>query len=101
MIDTRDFDILSPAFHADPFPTIDRMRSEGTLVHMKLPILRRTWLAPTHDGRATLLKGHATCARDSGKAGSRSQERGLRSLPRTIGRLALNVLGHDVCVHRC
>jgi cytochrome P450 PksS len=100
MIDTRDFDILSPAFHANPFPTIDRMRAEGPLVHMKLPIVGRTWLALTHDACATLLKDHETFARDPGNAGSRTQARVLRFLPRTISLLALNMLGHDDPEHR-
>jgi hypothetical protein len=81
MIDTRDFDILSPAFHANPFPTIDRMRAEGSLVHMRLPIVGRTWLALTHDACATLLKDHETFARDPGNAGSKTQARVLRFLP--------------------
>jgi cytochrome P450 len=100
MMETRDFDILSPAFHASPFPTIDRMRAEGALVHMKLPIVGRTWLAVTHDACATLLKDHETFARDPGNAGSRTQARVLRFLPRTIGLLALNMLGHDDPEHR-
>lgn len=25
MTETRQFDILSPRFHADPFPTLDRL----------------------------------------------------------------------------
>ena len=45
MSETRDFDILSPGFHANPFPTLDRIRAEGPFVRMKLPIVGRTWLA--------------------------------------------------------
>ena len=29
MNETHDFDILSPGFHANPFPTLDRMRAAG------------------------------------------------------------------------
>ncbi len=100
MIETRDFDILSPAFHANPFPTLDRMRAEGPVVRMKLPIVGRTWLAVTHDACATLLKDHETFARDPANAGSRTQARILRFLPRTISLLALNMLGHDDPEHR-
>ena len=100
MTGTRDFDILSPGFHADPFPTLDRMRAEGPAVHIKLPIIGRTWLAVTHDACATLLKDHESFARDPANAGSRTQARILRVLPRTIGLLALNMLGHDDPEHR-
>ncbi len=75
MSETRDFDILSPGFHANPFPTLDRMRAEGPAVHMRLPIVGRTWLAVTHDACTTLLKDHQTFARDPANAGSRTQAR--------------------------
>ena len=49
---------------------------------------------------SSLLKDHESFARDPGNAGSRTQERILRFLPRTIGLLALNMLGHDDPEHR-
>ena len=69
MISTRDFDILSAGFHANPFPTIDRMRAEGPVVRMKLPIVGSTWLAVTNDACGTLLRDHETFARDPANAG--------------------------------
>ncbi|TIW47599.1 MAG: cytochrome P450, partial [Mesorhizobium sp.] len=100
MVETRDFDILSPGFHANPFLTLDRMRAEGPVVPMRLPIVGRTWLAVTHDACATLLKDHESFARDPANAGSRTQARILRVLPRSLGLLALNMLGHDDPEHR-
>jgi hypothetical protein len=41
MNETRDFDILSPAFHANPFPELDRMRAAGPVVPMRLPAVER------------------------------------------------------------
>ena len=67
---------------------------------MKLPIVGRTWLAVTHEACAALLKDHETFARDPANAGSRTQARILRFLPRTISLLALNMLGHDDPEHR-
>lgn len=67
---------------------------------MKLPIVGRTWLAITHDACATLLKDYETFARDPANAGIRTQARILKFLPRTIGLLALNMLGHDDPEHR-
>jgi cytochrome P450 PksS len=100
MSDTPQFDILSAGFHAYPFPTLDRMRAEAPVVRLKLPIVGRTALAVTHDACATLLKDHATFARDPANAGIRTQARILKVLPRTIGLLALNMLGHDDPEHR-
>ena len=54
----------------------------------------------SYDACAELLKDHQNFARDPANAGSRTQERILRVLPRTIGILALNMLGHDDPEHR-
>jgi cytochrome P450 len=97
---TREFDIVSPAFHSDPFPTLDRMRAEGPLVRIRVPILGRMWFAVTYDACAALLKESESFARDPANAGGRAQARILRVLPRTIGLLALNMIGKDGPEHR-
>jgi hypothetical protein len=91
MSETSNFAILSPAFHANPFPTLDRMHAAGPVVRVKLPIVGRTWLTVTHDACTTLLKDHQTFARDPANAGSRTQARILKVLPRTISLLASNM----------
>lgn len=96
----RDFDIVSASFHADPMPTLGRMRAAGPLIQLKLPIIGQTWLTTTHQASVELLKDHARFVRDPGNAGSRTQERVLKVLPRTLGLLALNMLGHDDPEHR-
>lgn len=100
MSETRDFDILSSSFHANPMSTLDRMRAEGPAVHVRLPIVGRTWLVVTHEACTALLKDHQTFARDPANAGSRTQARILRVLPRTLGLLAQNMLGYDDPEHR-
>src|SRR5215213_681452 len=100
MIEKQPFDIISSEFHANPFPTLERMQTEGPLIRMKLPIVGRTWLAVTHEGCATLLKDHENFARDPANAGSTKRQRILRCLPRTISFLALNMLGQDDPEHR-
>ena len=57
------FDIVSPEFHANPFPTLDRMRAAGALVQLKLPIVGRTWLTTTHAATVELLKDHERVVR--------------------------------------
>jgi cytochrome P450 len=96
----REFDIVSPAFHSDPFPTLDRMRAEGPLVRTRVPILGRMRFAVTYGACAALLKDHESFARDPANAGSKTQARILRFLPRTIGLLALNMIGKDDPEHR-
>jgi cytochrome P450 len=97
---TRDFDILSPGFHENPMPTLDRMRAEGPAIHVRLPIVGKAWLVVTHEACTALLKDHQTFARDPANAGSRTQARILRVLPRTLSLLAQNMLGHDDPEHR-
>ncbi len=100
MTEARRFDIVSAGFHADPFPTLEHMRAEGPVVRLKLPIVGRVSLAVTYDACATLLKDHATFARDPANAGIKTQARIFRFLPRTLSLLALNMLGHDDPEHR-
>ena len=99
-IQNREFDVVSPEFHRNPFPTLERVRGHGSVIQMKLPIVGRTWLAVTHQACVNLLKDHKAFVRDPANAGSRTQARILRFLPRTIGLLALNMLGHDDPEHR-
>jgi cytochrome P450 len=94
------FDILSPAFHANPYPELDRMRASGPVVLMRLPIIGQTHLTVSHEACVGLLKDHTSFVRDPGNAGSRTQQRVLRVLPRTLGLLALNMLGQDDPEHR-
>jgi cytochrome P450 PksS len=100
MVREHEFDVLSPAFHANPFSTLDRMRADGPIVRLKLPIIGWTYLAVTHDACAKLLKDHESFARDPANAGSKTQARILRFLPRSLRLLALNMLGHDDPEHR-
>lgn len=100
MSEAHAFDILSPGFHANPFPTLDRMHAEGPTVRVRLPIVGRTWLAVTHEACTTLLKDHQTFARDPANAGSRTQARILKCLPGTISLLAQNMIGYDDPEHR-
>lgn len=100
MSEATAFDLLSPAFHGNPFPTLDRMQAEGPVVQVRLPIVGRTWLAVTHDACATLLKDHQAFVRDPANTGSRTQARILRVLPRTISLLARNMIGYDDPEHR-
>ncbi|WP_245314773.1 cytochrome P450 [Sinorhizobium alkalisoli] len=58
------------------------------------------WFTVTHDACAALLKDHESFARDPANAGSRTQARILKLLPRTIGLLALNMIGYDDPEHR-
>lgn len=93
-------DLTSPTFHADPMPALDRMRADGPVVATRLPIIGSLRLATTHAACAELLKDHDRFVRDPANAGSRTQARIVRLLPRTLGLIALNMLGKDDPEHR-
>lgn len=96
-----EFDIVSPSFHADPALTLERIRASGRpFVSLRLPILGNMLLAVTHETCGVILKDKNAFVRDPANAGSRTQERILKILPRSIGLLALNMLGKDDPEHR-
>jgi cytochrome P450 len=98
---TSNFDILSPAFHADPVRTLTQIRATGSpLVRLKMPILGNILLCVTHDACGAMLKDKEIFVRDPANAGNRTQERIVKILPRSIGLLALNMLGKDDPEHR-
>lgn len=95
------FDIISPSFHSDPSRTLDLIRATGlSVVRIKLPIIGNTSMCVTHEACGALLKDNGTFVRDPINAGSRTQERILKFLPRSIGLLALNMIGKDDPEHR-
>jgi cytochrome P450 len=95
------FDIVSPTFQANPAHTLERIREAGSpFIRLKLPIVGSMLLCVTHDSCGAILKDKNTFVRDPGNAGSRTQERILKILPRSIGLLALNMLGKDDPEHR-
>ncbi|MGE0503093.1 MAG: cytochrome P450 [Rhizobiaceae bacterium] len=100
MADARPYDLISPAFQANPFPEFDRMRADGPVVGIKLPIVGPIKLAVTHDACVALLKDQKTFVRDGRNAGKRSQIGILQWLPRPVRVLADNMLGHDDPKHR-
>lgn len=100
-VSEAEFDIVSPTFQANPAHTLERIREAGSpFIRLKLPIVGRMLLCVTHDSCGAILKDKSTFVRDPGNAGSRTQERILKILPRSIGLLALNMLGKDDPEHR-
>ena len=100
MAQTHAYDLISPAFEANTFPELERMRAAGPVVQVRLPIVGAIKLAVTHDACVTLLRDQQTFVRDARNAGKRSQIGILPWLPRPVRVLADNMLGHDDPKHR-
>lgn len=96
-----DYDIVSPAFHADPARTLDEIRARGeAVIKLKLPILGRMRFCVTHQACSAMLKDKETFVRDPANAGKLTQDRILKILPRSLSLLAQNMLGKDDPEHR-
>jgi cytochrome P450 len=94
------FDLTSPAFHADPFPTLRRLREAGPLVHVELPVVGPTWLATTHDASSRIMKDPENLVREPRKAGLAGHAGIKWWMPRSVTILADNMLGKDDPEHR-
>ena len=96
-----EFDIVSPSFHANPARTLAQIRATGSpFVRLRLPILGKILICVTHEACGAMLKDKQTFMRDPANAGSQLQERIIKILPRSLGLLALNMLGKDDPEHR-
>jgi cytochrome P450 len=71
---TAPVDFTSQAYFRDPAGGIARLRSAGTVVEVRFPIIGKVWITTTHDLAAQVLKDSATFSmrkEDGGLAGLR------------------------------
>ena len=94
------FDLASPAFKRDPFPTYARMREQGPVIRVRLPLLGEVWMATTHEAVNDLLRDHARFVQSPATAGHRGMGTVVRWLPRSLKPLATNMLLRDPPDHR-
>lgn len=96
-------DIASPAFNADPYPTLARMREAGPVIPVRLPFLGRTWLTTTHEAAEAVVKGRDRFVLEGKNVagGGKSGVIGLRWwMPRSVRLLTNNMLAKDDPDHR-
>ena len=94
------FDLASPEFKRDPFPTFARMREQGPVIRVRLPILGEVWMATTYEAVNDLLRDHTRFVQSPATAGHRGMGTVLRWLPRSLKPLATNMLLRDPPDHR-
>lgn len=89
--------ITDQAFYRDPSPVFAKLRRQGPLVRIKIPILGRIWLTTTHSAATQVLK-------DSDNFTQRSAKGGLAGLqwwmPRSLKVLSNNMLTTDGADHK-
>lgn len=87
-------------FLRDPAPTLARMREEGALVRIKLPLIGLCWMTTTDAAAREVLKDEASFARNPAKAGGKDISRYYWFLPRFMRPLTRNILSLDGEEHK-
>jgi len=100
---TKDsYDLGDPGFLKNPVPMLAQMRAEGSLVHVKLPIVGRMWVTTTHAATSEVAKGKDRFFLTGKGAGL--SKKGFVALPwwspPTLRAIANNMLGKDDPEHR-
>jgi cytochrome P450 len=65
-----DFDLTSPTFKRDPFPTLARMRELGPLICVRIPFFGRVWMATAYAAVNDLLGDHNRFVQSPATAGN-------------------------------
>lgn len=87
--------LSDPAFLADPAPALARMRTEGSLVRVRLPLIGSIWLTTTDAAARRVLKSPDQFARDPRQATGKSLVERYWWLPRFMHPLFQSMLGFD------
>src|SRR4051812_40415151 len=95
-----EFDLTSQSFKREPFPTLARMREQGPVIRVRLPLFGKVWVATTYDAVNDLLRDHDRFVQSPATAGNRGMGTLLRWLPRSLRPLATNMLLRDPPDHR-
>ena len=94
------YDLSDPEFLAAPGPMLERMRTEGPLVRVKIPIIGTCWLTTTDHGARAVLKNPALFARDPLIGTGKTLAQKYWFLPPFMKPLLQNMLGKDGPEHK-
>ena len=96
------FDLADPDFLRAPAAQLDRMRAEGPLVAIRLPVVGRIWVTTTHAATSEVAKGKDRFFLTGRGAGLTAKgNAALRwYMPPSVRALTQNMLGMDDPDHR-
>src|SRR5690349_2634734 len=94
------FDLTSPSFKREPFPTLARIREQGPVIRVRIPFFGKVWMATTYEAVNDLLRDHDRFVQSPATAGNRGMATIVRWLPRSLKPLATNMLLRDPPDHR-
>lgn len=90
MIDLRSTDFLT-----DPVPALARLRADGPVARMRLPLIGPVWMTTTDAAARALLKDDARFVRDSRGATGKSLAQSFWWMPRRIAPLLQTMILKD------
>lgn len=94
------YDLRDPDFLANPAPMLEKMRADGPLVRVKLPLLGELWFTTTYAGAREVLKDQEHFSRDPVAAGKKPMERMFWWMPRFMAPLMQNLVLKDGVEHK-
>ncbi len=90
----------TPEFTADPAPHLAKMRAQGPLVKVKVPIIGTCWATTSDAVARAVLKDEVRFARNPANAGGRDMARMYWWLPRSLKPLLTTLLAQDGEAHK-
>jgi cytochrome P450 len=87
-------------YRSHPFESFGRLREQGPLVQVRMPIIGKLWLVTTYAACEEVLKNDKLFCRDPKNAGKRNFLLLMVLLPGVFRRLANNMIGKDEPDHR-
>jgi cytochrome P450 len=95
-----DFDIVSPRFKRDPFPTFAAMRQAGPVVPIRLPFVGRVWMTTTHEAALAMVKDNELFVQEGRHAGKSGVAGFSWWMPKPIKLMTNNMLQKDEPDHQ-
>lgn len=89
-----------PSFLRDPSQMLEKMRADGSITRVKVPLIGMCWITTTDATARELLKDEANFSRNPANAGGRDISRYYWFLPRFMRPISRNILGLDGEEHR-
>lgn len=94
------YDLSDPDFLINPQPQLARMRSEGALVQIKIPLIGKTWVTTTDAAARQVLKNSDLFVRNAVKSGGTSIQKKFWFLPNFLKPLLANMTSLDGDDHK-
>ncbi|PHS03209.1 MAG: cytochrome [Blastopirellula sp.] len=100
IMQAQKFDLVSPEFKRNPFPVFSEMRSCGSIVQAKLPLIGRVWMATTYDAAVDMLRDHERFPQQAVRNGKKNVAGIKWWMPKALKVLTNNMLLQDEPDHR-